>query len=375
MADQADIARLAATLDVTVENGVADYAPAGAVFGPAQNPVWVRAWVENRKPDALAVTLREAGRPVMALALEVGRAGPFKAAKIIGESHANGNFPATLPGLDLQSSSVTAMMRAALAKARPDIDMLSLGRMIARYEGVDNPLVGDAATVNPNIRLALDLTPGFDRILTAASGKKAKRQRYNARKYEQAGGYRRIAAASAAEVDRILDAYFAMKAARFRSLGIDDPFADPGTQAFFRTLFTRSLDTRAFTLEALEVGGKLRAISAHSRTAGRVICDFVGFAEDELTNFSPGDFLFHLNIEQAVKDGVGIYDFGTGDEPYKRSWGTAESRQYDVIAPLSAKGRALAQWLRLRAGIVARIKANPKLWTLAKQMRRRAFGG
>ena len=76
-----------------------------------------------------------------------------------------------------------------------------------------------------------------------------------------------------------------------------------------------------------------------------------------------------------MKDGVGIYDFGTGDEPYKRSWGTAESRQYDVIAPLSAKGRALAQWLRLRAGIVARIKANPKLWTLAKQIRRRAFGG
>lgn len=346
-----------------------------ALHAPPQSPDWVEAWARHCNPDILCLTLSTEGRSRLALCLEVVRDGPVRTARIVGGSHANGSFPALAGGSvgDLGHGDVAALS-AAVRAVRRDVDLLMMERLAERFEGVGNPLSPVRSWQSPDPALAIDLTPGFEGVLARASGKrKRKKHRSQIRKFESAGGFRRFAARGPEEVDRLLDAFFRMKSARFAAMGIDDAFADAGVRGFFRDLFGRAAGSPApgFLLQALEVGGIVRAVTGSSLAPSAVVCDFVAFAEDELAGASPGDFLFFENIREACERGLSTFDFSVGDEGYKRQWCDVESRHFDVAVPLTAKGRLA---VGLRQGLVGAkrfVKSNPRLWNVIRALRRR----
>lgn len=348
-----------------------------ALHAPAQSAHWVQNWVEQLQPDSLIACICEQGRPVFALALEIARAGPFRIARFMGGSHANGNFPATSPAwLASGDRSAVQTLAEAIAAARPDIDALVLERSVTDLDGHANPLLFLPHAQSPNIALSVDLRNGFDAVLGQSSARrKRKKHRSQTRKFEAAGGFRRIVAQSADETRRLMDAFLDMKAKRFRAMGVADVFEDDGIRNFFHALFTRPPgDAPIFTLEGLEVGGKLRAVTGTSRCGRRLICEFGGIHDDELAPASPGEFLFYENIQQACETGYDIYDFGVGDEPYKRLWCDIESHHVDIVMPLSAKGRLYTTGLKATARLKATIKNSPIAWRLAKSLRKRLAG-
>ena len=349
-----------------------------ALFAPAQSAVWILNWAGQIQPNLLVATLNVEGRPVFALALEVTAKGPFRVARFMGGHHANGNFVAADPNW-LAKADVAAIrsMLAAIAKARPDIDLIALERLLPDLDGVANPFALLDHFASPNLSLAVDLAGGFDALLSRASGKrKRKKHRSQMRKFDAVGSHSRIEARTADEVDRLLDAFFEMKELRFRKMGIANVFGDEQVRAFFRALFTDALaeDKPSFVLHGLEVAGKLRAITGSSRSGKRLICEFGAIAEDDLGHTSPGDFLFFDNIQEACETGIQVYDFSVGDEPYKRLWCDIETQQFEVLIPLTLKGRVLALTLRQGAGIKAFIKNSPTIWKLTKMLRRKAVG-
>jgi CelD/BcsL family acetyltransferase involved in cellulose biosynthesis len=113
-------------------------------------------------------------------------------------------------------------------------------------------------------------------------------------------------------------------------------------------------------------------VAAYSRTDERIVCDFASFTEDELYAASPGEFLFFHDIEQACAAGIKIFDFSVGDEPYKRAWCEIETRQFDVLVPLTAKGHAAAALKRAKARAKGFVKNNPAAWRLARLIRAKA---
>ena len=149
---------------------------------------------------------------------------------------------------------------------------------------------------------------------------------------------------------------------------------EPEVQSFFRAIFADALKEPkpSFVLNALEVAGKIRAVTGSSLCGDRLICEFGAIAEDDLAGASPGEFLFFDNIQQACQDGFAVYDFSVGDEPYKRLWCDLEIRQFDVLAPLTAKGRLLAASMRQVTALKAFIKNNRFIWKLAKSFRKKA---
>lgn len=377
----ADIAETIATAGPASGEELACYTELArhAAHGPAQDPAWVAAWIGATGADALVATLRVSGRPVLALALEIRREGAFRTARFMGGKHANGNFPmadrAWLAGA--RTPQIEAIV-GAIAKARPDIDLVAFDRLSADFDGLPNPLLRLPSTPSPNVALAVDLTGGFDAVLGRTSGKKkAKRHRSQERKYEAVGGARRVVARSQAETDAMLDAFFAMKAQRFRAMGITDVFASAQVQAFFRQLFAEALRSSPppFLLHGLEVGGKYRAVTGSSRAGNRFICEFGAIADDDLGHISPGEYLFYDNIAEACEQGFSIYDFSVGDEPYKRQWCDVEIRQHDVLVPLTAKGKALALSLRAAARAKAFVKNSPGLWQFVRRARAGLRGG
>ncbi|MER8973841.1 MULTISPECIES: GNAT family N-acetyltransferase [unclassified Mesorhizobium] len=349
-----------------------------ALFAPAQSAGWILNWATHTGADVVVATLRAEDRPVFSLALEVTRSGAFRVARFMGGRHANGNFAAVDPQwLANADSAAIRSMLAAIAKARRDIDLVALERLLPDLDGVANPLSALPHFSSPNLSLAAGLVGGFDALLARVSGKRRrKKHRSQARKFEAVGSYRRIEARTADEVHMLLDAFFEMKEFRFRKMGIANVFGVAEVRAFFRSLFADALQEEdpSFVLHGLEVAGKLRAVTGSSRSGKRLICEFGAIAEDDLAHTSPGDFLFFENIQEACEAGFEIYDFSVGDEPYKRLWCDVETQHFEVLVPLTPKGRALALALRHGASLKAFIKHSPMVWKLTKLLRRKAVG-
>ncbi|MGE0501997.1 MAG: GNAT family N-acetyltransferase [Rhizobiaceae bacterium] len=348
---------------------------ADAVFAPPQSPEWVDAWEAEARPDLIFVTVGIGAMSAAALALEVIRLGPFRVARFISGSHANGNFAPVSPAAGrLRRSDIEAVF-AAVRAARPDVDLVAMERMLVEHAGVANPFAAMASGASPNVSLAVDLEGGFEALLKRSSGKrKRKKHRSQIRKFEAAGGYQMLEARTPAEIDRVLDAFFEMKHVRLTKMGVEDVFAPMDVQAFFRRLFKHaaSQERPAFTLHALEVGGIIRAVTGSSRTEDRIICEFGAIIEDELAHASPGDFMFFEQIGNACAEGLPYYDFSVGDELYKRLWCDVETTHLDLFVPLTLKGRMLAMAERARTRLTAFVKGNAIVWAALKKLRRRA---
>jgi len=347
-----------------------------STFAPAQSPDWITAWLSNIQSDALIASVNEAGRTLFTIALEVQTAGPFKIARIVGCGHANGNFPPTARNLPRSQHQplVTALVDQ-IARDRPDIDLLALERLAPDWHGQPNPLKALPHTPSPNIALAVNLSGGFDAVLSRSHGsKKRKKHRYQLRRLQAAGEIRRLTAQSPDEAKAMLDAFFEMKSGRLKRLGVANVFGDGHVQAFFHELFAKASTSQkpAFVLNALEVGGTLRAVTGSSRSGDRIICDFAAIADDDLTAASPGDYLFFENISAACRDSLAVYDFGVGDEPYKRSWCDIETDHFDVWMPMTTRGKLLAGALSAKARLKALVKHSPLAWRIWKVLRSRA---
>jgi CelD/BcsL family acetyltransferase involved in cellulose biosynthesis len=357
---------IAQLIDVAAYSAFAD----GRNFAPAQSPLWVSAWSAESGKDCFIVLARQANGSQIALPLEVSSLGPLKTARFMGNRHANGNFP---PASAAPGGIDSATIVNAVRRLRPDIDLVLLERMTHSLAGKVNPLAHLPQQPSPNVSLAVNLEGGFDAMLGRSSGKrKRKKHRSQTRKFETAGQIKRIEASTPEEVNRVLESFFELKSARFRELGLPDVFADDATKAFFRRLFLSSLGSRQkpFQLHALEIAGKLRAITGSSRSVDRLICEFGAIANDDLAHASPGEFLFFENINEACARGFSVYDFSVGDEPYKRLWCDIEERQFDVRLATSQSGKVLGAVDGALASLKRSIKANPLLWPAIKRLRR-----
>lgn len=364
-----------ATVDTCEPNALSRYGDmvARGVAGHSQQGLWVSSWIEAVPTDGFILTVFKNGQPLLALPLEVVRVGPLSVARFMGGSHANANFPAcaaACEGLDAKTLSQT--IAATLAANRPDIDACVLEQQMPELGGMTNPLAALPHQTSPNIALAVSLKAGFDGVLAKHNGKKRrKKHRYQCRKFEEAGGHRIITAQTPEETERLFAAYLEMKAIWFRKNRLRDVFAGEQIRGFFTHLFAEALKQENLTyyMEALEVGGILRAVSASSRVDGRVVCEFGGIAEDDMTQFSPGEFLTYESIQTACRDGNTIFDYGVGDEHYKRLWCDEEIHHFDVVLPLTAKGRIYSGIKRPLTALKRRVKSSYRLTRLARRLR------
>ncbi len=89
---------------------------------------------------------------------------------------------------------------------------------------------------------------------------------------------------------------------------------------------------------------------------------------------SPGELLFWLMIEKSALEGAALFDFGLGDQVYKRSWCTVETVQHDVLLPVNATGRLAALAHHGLTRTKAAIKGNPQLYALLQRLRSQRDG-
>lgn len=338
---------------------------------------WCAAWVAAfRRP--LAILRGSSGnRTAFILPVEIIASRGMRIAKFIGADHSNINtglfsqdFAADSDTVD--SHHLAARLRAALAGKA---DLLLLQNIPLEWRSRRNMLSGLPVVQNQNHAYQLPLLDTFEKTLQQLNAKsRRKKFRAQSRRLEAVGGFDYIAPEASSEQHELLDMFFRLKSARFASLGLPDVFADAETKAFLHGLIDKrngdnfGLQMRALRLKG-DYEGRIAALSGISRKGDHVICQFGAIDEDLVADASPGEFLFWQMISGLHGKGVALFDFGLGDQTYKRSWAPVETDHYDVVLPISGIGIAAGTAHRAITRGKAFIKARPGLYKFAQNIR------
>ncbi|KJF74384.1 polysaccharide biosynthesis GNAT family N-acetyltransferase UppA [Agrobacterium arsenijevicii] len=338
---------------------------------------WCSIWAQTQDSPLLIIRGRQSGRTVFLLPLEIVQEGGIRKACFPG-----GRFNNINTGLFDRSFAEEAGHKTAAAIAREArkllhgrADILALQNIPLIWRGRTNPLAHLASVENPNPAFQLPLMESFESTLRQVNAKRRRKKfRIQSRRAGEIGGYSHVIARSPQEKCELLQVFFRQKAIRFASQGIPDVFRDQSVQDFFHDLATfPETDTDSLLeLHAIRLHGEnegvIAAISGLSRKQDHVICQF-GSIDEAVEDISPGELLFWLMIERACNEKAAIFDFGVGDQPYKRSWCPLSTVQHDIFLPVTLKGRAAASAYVAIARTKSVIKSNPALYAFIQRFR------
>ncbi|MCQ1850298.1 GNAT family N-acetyltransferase [Neorhizobium galegae] len=340
---------------------------------------WCLAWVQAHHSELAIIQGVVDGRTLFILPLEVISERRARIARLLGHRFNNVNtglFNAELAVPDAEELQNFAYgIKLALSDKA---DLVVLDNIPLVWRGIRHPLSALASIENQNHSFQLPLFQNFEATLAQLNAKsRRKKFRSQSRKIEAIGGYDHIVPIDAAEKHVLLDIFFRQKGERLRLFGLPDVFQFPGIQDFFHHLMdvpVKGTDT-PLMLHAIRLRGEheghIAAIAGLSRKGDHVICQFSSIDETICPEASPGELLFWLMIEQSCREGASVFDFGVGDQPYKRNWCTQETVQYDILLPLTWKGSLMRPLLIGVTKAKAAIKRNPHVYALVQRWRSR----
>ncbi|MDF0699017.1 GNAT family N-acetyltransferase [Rhizobium sp. MC63] len=342
---------------------------------------WCAAWVNAFQRPLAILKGTYAGETAFILPVEIVRSRGLAVAKFIAADHSNINTGLFSRNFAESGGSIDAekFARQLQHALKGRADLLLLQNIPLEWRGRQTPLTGLPMVQNQNHAYQLPLLAVFEETLKQINAKsRRKKFRVQSRRLEAAGGVEYVIPETSEEQHRQLDIFFRLKSARFASLGLPDVFADRETQAFLHGLIDKQDETgQSFGLKmhVLRLKGgdeeRIAAISGISRKGDHVICQFGAIDEDLVPDTSPGEFLYWQTISGLHGKGVALFDFGLGDQTYKRSWAPVETAHYDVVLPVSPIGVAAGAAHRIVTRSKAHIKARPKLYKFAQGIRAR----
>lgn len=342
-----------------------------------QDLAWCSAWWSAHGAHPLLLRGRIDGRTVMILPLVQSRRPGLRIARFPGERFNNVNtglfsqdFPALSPH---EQAALTDLVRQSLFASA---DLLLLDKLPQEWAGAANPLHGLASNEHQDRSFQLPLLADMEQTIGQLNAKTRKRKyRIQCRRLEAAGGFEHVCPEGLEEQHALLDLFFRQKAQRFTAFGLPDAFQPESIRAFLHGLLNRSTEgpDHALRLHAIRLRGEhegcIAAIAALSRKGSYALCQFSSIDGSLLPEASPGELLFWLTIEQAIEEGATVFDFGMGDQPYKRSWCSQETVMYDALLPLTWRGRLALPAFLAGSRLKAAIKKNAALYSLAQKLR------
>ncbi len=340
---------------------------------------WCRAWTAAQQSELLAVTGSIGARILFLLPLEIvaGRFG--RIARVPGGRFNNLNTGLFDDALAAPDANALQKFKTDLERSLRGVgDLLVIDQVPLAWKGITHPLSDLASIENQNHSFQLPLLGTMEATLAQVNAKaRRKKYRVQVRRLEAIGGFDYVVADKVEEQHALLDRFFAQKGERLKAFGLPDVFAAIPTRDFLHRLLDAPqrgqdipLSMHAIRLKG-EHGGHIAAVTGLSRKGGHVLCQFGSIDDSVGADASPGELLFWLAIERSIKEGATLFDFGIGDQPYKRSWCSQETVQHDMLLPISAKGSALAYLHLAKTGIKTAIKRNHRLYAMAQRWRSR----
>ena len=341
-----------------------------------QSIEWCKSWTESHENPVVFVEGRISGACAFILPLEIVSGKFGKIARFVAAPFSNintGLFSSTFEH-EADHALLEEIQQRLKTKLAGLVDLIVLSNVPPKWRGIQNPFSHLPSVRNQNNSYQLPLLGSMEETLAQINAKRRrKKYRTSVKRLNAVGGYEHIVPSDEAEKRALLNLYFEQKAIRFTALGLPDAFKDKETKAFFHNLVQVQPDGAHVPLEIhalrLKACGSIAAIAGLSRKADHVICQFSSIDETIAADASPGEFLFYLMIEAAQNAGAAVFDFGIGDQLYKRNWCPMETEQRDVIMPFTLRGQIAAMATRTVVYAKTMIKNNPMIYAFLQRMR------
>jgi len=349
-----------------------------ALVTPYQAYGWVRPFVETvgaaERMVFRHVVMRDTtDAPLAILPLVITRRNGIRFAEFIGGKHANYHMGLYEPGFAaLLDAAAMRLMLAEISAAIGGLDAFIFVNQPTYWQGVANPLAALAAGPSPSGAYKLGLVSGdcdgsLRRSMSSHAHKKLKNKR---NRFAGFGPSELVRAREPAVITRVIDAFLQQKAARFRMMGVPDPFAAPAVRSFLeRAAQPDGNLPPVLELYSLDIAGHSVATYVGAVQAGR----FSGMAtsfdmESEVAKTSPGEILLVDLIKLKCREGISVFDLGVGEARYKTTICDERDELVDSFLPLTAKGHAFAGIARAKRWAKRRIKASPVALKLAHRV-------
>ncbi|MGF7161316.1 CelD/BcsL family acetyltransferase involved in cellulose biosynthesis [Rhodoligotrophos appendicifer] len=264
----------------------------------------------------------------------------------------------------------------AIVKAVGPHDAVHLTALPAEWLGTPHPLRLLFTSRSANDGYVTALTGDYETLHAAhrSSGSRRAARKRDAR-LARTGTVRFGLPQRGAEEAAAIETLFAQHQQRMKEMGISCGDQAP-ERAFLRALAARSgAEGPRLALYRLSVDDESLGIACGGIHDGTFHALVLSMAGSRWRSFSPGDAVLRRAIEACTTAGLAHFDFGAGQGNYKDPWIDRRVALHEMVRGITFRGLIYTGAVRLGIWVKRRIKTNPKLWALAKRLRRGLASG
>lgn len=171
----------------------------------------------------------------------------------------------------------------------------------------------------------------------------------------------------------VLDVMFRQRAARFRTMGVFDPFALPAIRAFYDNT-ARAGSGVPVLLHTLRLNGEIVAVRYNVVHGERLFCLISSMSDDAaIQTGSPGKQCLLRVMQTVFEAGFRVFDMGAGLTDEKRHWCNSLTPVRHHYMPITRRGALAAGAHRGWQTLRRRIKHDERLLAWAKRLRAMAL--
>lgn len=315
------------------------------------------------------------GEPLALFPFGARRSHGITRVEFLGGKDSNANMGLFAPGVTFNEGEIAALLIEAGRRSGLSPDCCILANQPETWEGFANPLHAllhqPSASQCHSAQLIHD---SEEFVRTRLSGDTRKKMRSKRRKLEEMGQVTLLTARTSEEADRLLEAFFAQKLQRFDDKNIKSGFDSPQARDFFARCCVSRIGRRDATVElhGLLVDDRIVATYGGGVHRGRFHGMINSFELDsQIARCSPGDLLLGLLVEAKCRQGLAVFDLGTGEGRYKSTWCDREEPLFDSLIPLTALGRTFVRADAARRHVKRAIKQSAWAWPLVQKLRQK----
>ena len=343
----------------------------------SQSLRWIEAWHRNvaapKGADlAIVVGADEAGKTLFVWPFEVVEIAGARVLRWMGAAHANYNFAPLDPSFaeSINGEDVGALLEAA-ADQIGNVCAAVLINQPQKWDGTVNPFAGLPHRASPDSGFAATLKGDYADLVDERLGNRTRSSlRRKEKRIKALGELTFRHCTNSADSNQMLQIYFDQKAQRFAEMGIEDTFADPCHQNFYRDLAAGDAEDGKLEMAYLKIGDEIGATLGAVRHQGHYNLFLLSMTSGEAMRWSPGLLLMSEEIKRACDQGIGVYDFGVGSGSHKAVWCDQTIDLFDNFIAFRARGLLVTLPLIIKASLKRHIKSSARLWSLATTMRR-----
>lgn len=344
-----------------------------SVESPGQDFDFVRLWIDAlgiREADQFYLTASQNGRPVALLPLHRRWVRGVRTLTWFPGPHVGCNAPLIdAKALAAMTSEERRTMWQLLLREVTGADVVYLKAVPEmRVEGIDLfAELGRSIEVETLYRA--QFASWDEANATQRNKSRRKHDRQQGERLEALGEVSFETLGNGENALAVLDIMFRQRAARFRAMGVWDPFARPAIRAFYDNT-AREDSGVAVKLHLLRLNGDIVAVRYNIIKDDRLFCLISSMSDDAtIQGGSPGKQCLLRVMQTEFDAGYRMFDMGAGFTDEKRHWCNGQLPVRQHYLPITRRGALAAAAHRNWALQRQRIKSDPRLLKFAKSAR------